>query len=267
MQLLLQTVSHQFISLFKKKWNLCNLFELSSTEAQYQVQVNATFLKSWIQQFIDKKNELNDSDAGPRWEFDQNVLFNEIEHFAKIFQKLTNVFQIIIEFENLFGDQLKSWINVPYEVDYMTSELNNLKTYFPSLSYDIFRMGNVEYWDESLQRFNDKVHSFELETELFLDRCVGLLRTPVDGIALMTEIGKMRTRKCFEDHISTKSDDVVKVLISHIGNVEHEFLKNCKNPPISRNQSKSIGAIIWARSLFDHLKETVTIFKQVSSWM
>lgn len=73
----------------------------------------------------------------------------------------------------------------------------------------------------------------------------------------------MDTRATLVEHMSTKHEYIMKKFISEIGVIEHEFLKYRKSPPLTRNQHEHIGAILWQRLLFDHLKSTVLAFKEL----
>lgn len=78
-------------------------------------------------------------------------------------------------------------------------------------------------------------------------------------------ISEVKTRQSLIDHLSHKHEDIIKKLITEIGTLEHEFLKNRKNPPLTRNQPSYIGAIKWQRLLFEHLKKSVMAFKKVEN--
>lgn len=264
MKHLLQTISRTFTNDLKKKASLKGLFESSSKDAQQKVNDCVAFLQSWIRGYFDMRAVIEKSNAGSRWEFNRNALFGEIEHFIKIYQDLDGIFQILKEFEHLFGLHVKSLITTPIEVDVMVNKLNVVKSYYMNLDYDPFHRIDVEYWDASLDDFHLKIVSLENETKMFINRCVESLRTPASGIKFMLSIVKMNTRQCLVDHILNTSDNVVKILIAYIGNVEHEFLKHRMNPPIANNKSKFIGSIIWVRALFEELKANVMAYTKVS---
>lgn len=73
----------------------------------------------------------------------------------------------------------------------------------------------------------------------------------------------MDIRPALVEHLSLKHENIMKKFISEIGVIEHEFLKYRKSPPLTCNQHEHIGAILWQRLLFDHLKSTVLAFKEL----
>lgn len=78
-------------------------------------------------------------------------------------------------------------------------------------------------------------------------------------------ISEIKTRQSLVDHLSNKHEDIMKKFITEIGMVEHEFLKNRKNPPITRNRPPHIGAIRWQQLLFSHLKKSIMVFRKVEN--
>lgn len=265
MKHLMQTISRTFCKDLKAKCWLTLLLDLpSAEEAQQRVNDAMAFLQAWIDEYYEMRAVIEKSNAGSRWEFKRKDLFAHIEHYLKIFNDFDRIFQILKEFENLFGLQIKSLITKPIEIDQMLNKLDvSLKAFYKDLDFDPFARGNVEYWDAALEEFEEKVRSLENDTVQCLDRCVELLRTPAAGIDFMRRIVAMNTRERVQKHVLGMGDNVAKVLIAYIGNVEHEFMKHRLDPPIANNKSKYIGAIVWARALFEDLKANVMAFTKV----
>lgn len=265
MQHLMHLISNTFTQALKRKANLNTLFHMPATEAYNSARDASHFLQMWIKQYFAMRAEIERSNAGSRWEFNREVLFAEVKHFIKVYDDLATVFDTFVEIENLFGPRIKSLIRQPAEVLFMLGKLNSCKAFLVELDYDIFRIAFVEYWDASLEEFRGKIGKFEEEGMSFIDQCIEMLNSPSDGIVLINSILEMKTRACFVEHIKRRGDSVMKTLISFIGEVEHEFLKHRKDPPINGSNARHIGAILWCRTLFKKLKDNVVVFKQVSS--
>lgn len=263
MQKLMQLISKTFIQSLKSKANLDTLFKMSSSEAYQSVKSASHFLQMWMKRYFDMRAEIEKSNAGSRWEFNQIVLFAEVKHLIKIYEDLSMVFDMYIEIENVLGTRIKSLIRQPVEVEQMLQRLDHFKVFFTKFGNDIFRMAFVEFWDELLEEFYGKIEHFEIDVRAFIDRCIELLNSPPDGIILMNFIVGIKTRPSFISHIKQRSDKVMKRLISFIGEVEHEFLKHKKNPPTNCKNLQCFGAIIWCRLLFQKLKNDVLVFRQV----
>lgn len=263
MKHLMQTISRTLNNNMRIKANLANLFEMNAEHAQQRVIDCVTFLQSWMDEYFAMRSVIEKANAGSRWEFNRNALFADIEHFVHIYQDLKQIFQIFKEFENLFSLQIKSLIIKPIEIDQMMIKVGELRVFFKTIDFDPFLSTNVEYWDAALEEFQVIVDDFELETMHCMDRCVCLLSTPASGIDFLLRIVGMHTRQRVQEHMMRTSDNVVKTLIAYIGNVEHEFMKHRMNPPMANNRSKHIGAILWARALFEELRMHVMAFTKV----
>lgn len=267
MKQLMQLISWTFIATLTKRANIDILFPLPAKQAHATASACSQFLQSWMQQYYETRATIEKSNAGSRWEFNRQALFADVEHCIKVYNDFVRIFQILLEFENLFGMHLKSLIVRPSIVDNMIDKLNKFKSLFMDMDFDIFCRQNVEYWDAVVEEFESKIKLFESDTNLFINECVELLRCPANGIELMKSIRELNTRQCFVDYLLSRCDNVVKILISYIGNMEHEFMKHRKNPPIGGSKYKFIASIIWVRSLSADVKANVVVFHRVCTYI
>lgn len=191
----------------------------------YQLSSNsANLLRSWKKSYIDTRAYIENSGVGSRWEFDKAILFEEVDHIAKISQDIADVAKIFIQFENMFGNHLKSIVKEPEEVDNMLKKAFKLVNLILQIDYDVFRPSNLENWEATLEYFKKHVEILEVEAKFVLDRSIQSLRSAEQGLSLIRDTQASDTRKAFIDHMSTKHESVMRQFISELGIVEYEFL-------------------------------------------
>lgn len=263
MQELLRKISFVFTEKIKELVNLKNIFSRSAAEANELAHNCARLLCTWKKTYMLTRAFIEKSGVGSRWEFDRFVLFNDVDHCARISQDIADVAKIFMEFESMFSFQLKMLVDDPKDIDNMLRKIYKLIAFVVNVDYDIFRSGNLENWEATLEFFHKQVANVELESKLVLDGCINSLRSAREGLGLIKSLGTLQTRPSLAAHMSTKHEYIMKKFISEIGVIEHEFLKYRKTPPRTRNQPEYIGAVLWQRLLFAHLKKSVMEIKSV----
>lgn len=124
----------------------------------------------------------------------------------------------------MFGNHLKSIVKEPEEVDNMLKKAFQLVNLILQIDYDVFRPGNLENWEATLDYFKKNVELLEIEAKFVLDRSIQSLRSAEQGLSLIRDTQASDTRKAFIEHMSTKHESVMRQFISELGIVEYEFL-------------------------------------------
>lgn len=102
-------------------------------------------------------------------------------------------------------------------------KIYQLIDYVITIDYDIFRPGNLENWEASLNLFNKKLETIEFDAKHTIDKCIPALRSTEMGIELINSIPMLNTRECLAEHMLTKYESIVQKFISEIETVEQEF--------------------------------------------
>lgn len=168
---------------------------------------------------------MEDSGVGSRWEFDRNVLFNETDHITRISRDIATIGRVFIQFENLFGNRLKAIVSKPATADELMRKVYRLLDEMLSgIDYDIFRPGNWENWEHSLNMFNRRLEHVESEGRSVIDIGLTMLRSSELGLELIRDINTIDTRDDFVYFISSKHENLLRFFVSEINLVEYEFL-------------------------------------------
>ena len=74
-------------------------------------------LDLWKKAYIDVRAKIEESGRDSRWEFDRKKLFERTDYMSAICQDLYNVAQVLEEFYNIFGPELKSVTGDPKRIE------------------------------------------------------------------------------------------------------------------------------------------------------
>ncbi|KAH8257767.1 hypothetical protein KR038_000855 [Drosophila bunnanda] len=264
MQVLLCQISNVFVQKVKGIINFENIFKYSATYTHETATNCANLLRCWKQAYKLSRQHIEDSGAGSRWEFDRVALFNEVNHIHRVAVDIAYVGRVFVQYENLFGHRLKACIADPSIVDNLMRKVYRmLDDLIKSVDYDMFRPGNWENWEYSLEQFNKRLESVENEAKNVIDQSINTLLSSEKGLDLVMNAMNIDTRAALQEFVSTKHENLLRFFVTEINAVDRVFTKLKKNPPMAKHQPAKISAIFWTRLLGKKLKTSVLAFKRV----
>lgn len=84
--------------------------------------------------------------------------------------------QIISQFGNIFGPEMKSILNDPQKIDHVTRRVENLVYQIENTDFDIFTPNYKENWEAIMEYFYKEVAALENEAVSFIDQSFKTLR-------------------------------------------------------------------------------------------
>ncbi|KAK3924935.1 Dynein heavy chain 10, axonemal [Frankliniella fusca] len=239
------------------------LFKLPLNQILQQTKEAQEMLKMWRSCYMETRARIESSGKGQRWEFDKNKLFANSDYIAKVCGDLHHVSKIIQEFRNIFGQELKSIISDPAQIDAVVKRVEALVLPIESADFDIYSRGYAENWDALMNSFSQHVKRLEEEAKFFIDESFKALRSSTEALEMLLKFKHMETREAIQEQLMTKFDLIMQQFSKEVSNIEHIFTKGKRHPPLLRNQPPIAGAIFWERLLFQTLKRPVLVFQNV----
>lgn len=176
MEILLHKISYVMTEKVKKLIKLDKIFQ-NSPKAVYELANNCTsLLREWKKAYHTTRSYIENSGVGSRWEFNKIVLFELVDHVANISQDIADLGLVFMQFENIFSNRMKSIIREPEEVDNIMKKVYQLIDYILTIDYDLFKPGNLENWQATLEYFYKYVGQVEIQSYDVLDNCIASLR-------------------------------------------------------------------------------------------
>ncbi len=160
--------------------------------AKSKVRDAKQVLDLWKSSYFEIRAEINNSDPDHCWDFDLKKLFERTDYIASICQDLYSVLQVsgcmfekywsltlnmsqwkgkpvlmellriyvvqvLDEFHNIFGPELKSVTGDPKGVDEVLCKVDNLVLPIEAISFNPFNVCKISSWKMTMQDFNTTV--------------------------------------------------------------------------------------------------------------
>uniref|UniRef100_A0A8C6RAH3 Dynein, axonemal, heavy chain 10 n=1 Tax=Nannospalax galili TaxID=1026970 RepID=A0A8C6RAH3_NANGA len=137
--------------------NLRSLFKENRVSAQRKTLEARNTLKLWKKSYFDIRAKIEASGREARWEFDRKRLFERTDYMASICQDLADVLQVMEEFYNIFGPELKAVTGDPKRIDDVLCRVDSLVTPMENLNFDPFSIKSSPYWKYVMDDFKLEV--------------------------------------------------------------------------------------------------------------
>ncbi|KAI4497256.1 hypothetical protein M0802_007740 [Mischocyttarus mexicanus] len=220
-------------------------------------------MKNWKITYLKTRDDIEDTGKGARWEFDQRRLFRETEYIAGVCNDFNVVANVLQDFYNIFGTDLKSIIYEPAHIDTIIKRIGLLLEPFKLAEFDVFSPFNKENWEATILRFNTEVSYLENDAKFFIDEYFKVLINAKDALEMLFKFKDRKTRVAIREILSSKFEITMQQFNKEIGFVESIYNRGKRNPPLLTYHPPVAGAIFWARQLFYCLKKSVLYFQDI----
>uniref|UniRef100_A0A8C9JGL7 Dynein axonemal heavy chain 10 n=1 Tax=Panthera tigris altaica TaxID=74533 RepID=A0A8C9JGL7_PANTA len=243
--------------------NLRTLFKENRASAQHKTSEARNALHTWKKAYFDTRAKIEASGREARWEFDRKRLFERTDYMAAICQDLCDVLQVMEEFYNIFGPELKAVTGDPKRIDDVLCRVDSLVTPMENLTFDPFSIKSSQYWKYVMDEFKIEVLVIEKEAKNFIDESFKTLRSAEAAFDMLLKFKHIRSRDSINRQMMMKFNDILAQYCKEIDIVNKLFVQNLDNPPLCKNHPPVAGAIYWERSLFFRIKHTILRFQEV----
>ncbi|XP_021567645.1 dynein heavy chain 10, axonemal [Carlito syrichta] len=137
--------------------NLRTLFKENRATAQHKTLDAKNTLKLWKKAYFDTRAKIEASGREARWEFDRKRLFERTDYMANICQDLSDILQVMEEFYNIFGPELKAVTGDPKRIDDVLCRVDSLVTPMENLTFDPFSIKSFQSWKYVMDDFKIEV--------------------------------------------------------------------------------------------------------------
>ncbi|XP_011803966.1 PREDICTED: dynein heavy chain 10, axonemal [Colobus angolensis palliatus] len=243
--------------------NLRTLFKENRASAQNKTLDARNTLKLWKKAYFDTRAKIEASGREARWEFDRKRLFERTDYMATICQDLSDILQVLEEFYNIFGPELKAVTGDPKRIDDVLCRVDGLVTPMENLTFDPFSIKSSQFWKYVMDEFKIEVLVIEKEAKHFIDESFKTLRSAEAAFDMLLKFKHIRSREAVNRQMMMKFNDILAQYCKEIDIINKIFVQNLENPPLYKNHPPVAGAIYWERSLFFRIKHTILRFQEV----
>ncbi|XP_062814743.1 dynein axonemal heavy chain 10 isoform X2 [Anolis carolinensis] len=260
---LMERIAWEISARVAKVVDLRTLFKEDRRLAKLKMKEAKQTLEIWKECYFDVRAKIEASGRDARWEFDRKRLFERTDYMATICQDLYNVLQVIEEFYNIFGPELKSVTGDPKRIDEVLQRVDGLVSPMEVLTFDPFNIRCATQWKITMEEFRLEVVDIEKEAKNFIDESFKTLRSAEAAFDMLLNFKHIRSRETINKQMMMKFNDILVQYGKELAIVNNLFVNKQMNPPLCKNHPPMAGAIYWTRSLFYRIKHTIIRFQEV----
>uniref|UniRef100_A0A2K5ZED8 Dynein axonemal heavy chain 10 n=1 Tax=Mandrillus leucophaeus TaxID=9568 RepID=A0A2K5ZED8_MANLE len=189
--------------------NLRTLFKENRASAQNKTLDARNTLKLWKKAYFDTRAKIEASGREARWEFDRKRLFERTDYMATICQDLSDILQVLEEFYNIFGPELKAVTGDPKRIDDVLCRVDGLVTPMENLTFDPFSIKSSQFWKYVMDEFKIEVLVIEKEAKHFIDESFKTLRSAEAAFDMLLKFKHIRSREAVNRQMMMKFNDIL----------------------------------------------------------
>lgn len=261
--LLMDRISWQLCENVKQNLAIISLFKKPLEEILKKTSVASAMLKQWKRSYLKTRLDIELSGKGVRWEFDQKRLFQNTEYIAEVCSDLYKIADVLQDFYNIFGPDLKSIINDPAQIDAVVKRVDALVVPIEEADFDIFNVFNKENWEAMTAWFYEQVTYLEDQAKFYIDECFTVLISAENALKMLLKFKNIKTRVAIQRQLLRKFDVIMQQFSKEINIVENIYHRGKRHPPLLTYHPPMAGAIFWVKQLFQRLHRSVLIFQEV----
>uniref|UniRef100_A0A3Q2PNV9 Dynein axonemal heavy chain 10 n=1 Tax=Fundulus heteroclitus TaxID=8078 RepID=A0A3Q2PNV9_FUNHE len=243
-------------------WQLCErVFKYcvsnreSREAAKSKVLEAKQVLEQWKASYFEIRARIEKLGRAPRWEFDRKRLFERSDYMASVCQDLGRVFQVLEEFHNIFGPELKG----DKRVHKVLNNVDDLVLPFQDVNFNPFSISKKNNWKMIVQEFENTIK----QVINFIDLTFKTLHSSAAAYEMLQKFQKIHTRRAINDHLMRKSNDILTQYCKEVDSIHDIFEEEKDKPHLTKNEPPVAGAIRWARALVHRIKQTILPFLKV----
>uniref|UniRef100_A0A8C0IJ94 Dynein heavy chain tail domain-containing protein n=1 Tax=Bubo bubo TaxID=30461 RepID=A0A8C0IJ94_BUBBB len=260
---LMEQIAWEISARVYKVVDLQMLFKEDRAAAKKKIAEAKSTLEQWKKCYFTVRAQIEESGREQHWEFDQKRLFEKTDYMTSVCQDLYDILQVIEEFYNIFGPELKAVTGHPKHVDDLLRRVNGLTSPMEELTFDPFSIKSARDWKLIMEEFREVVSLIEEETKNFIDESFKTLRSAEAAFDMLLNFKHIRSRETINKQMMMKFNDILDQYCKEVENAKEIFVQNLKDPPLYKNHPPVAGAIYWSRSLFYRIKHTIIRFQEV----
>ncbi|CAH1801914.1 unnamed protein product [Owenia fusiformis] len=224
-------------------------------------------LELWKDSYFEVRAKIEASGRDSRWEFDRKKLFERTDYMASICADLYNVAQVLEEFYNIFGPELKAVTGDPKRIEDVLKRVDLLVKPIEEVAFDPFVIRHISSWKSVMDWFNREVQSIEGEAKTFIDESFKTLRSAEGAFDMLLKFKHIRSREAINSQLMKKFNDILTQYEKEVDVMDQLFKEFREEPPIHKNQPPAAGSINWEKSLFHRIKHTIIRFQSMEEMM
>jgi len=264
---LMERIAFELAERVAAELDVKHVFRMEPHDAKKKIQSALNVLEKWRETYFKVRQKIEESGRDQRWEFDRKRLFDRTEYMATCCQNIHMVAQVLEDFNNILGPELKAVTGDSQGIDDVLRRVEGLVVPLETVPFDIFDRRFQASWEAVMHRFNEDVAKIEDATKTFINESFKKLRSAEGAFDLLQKFKHIKTRDSINKQMMDKFSDILGRYKEEVQLVNKLFDSNQEMPPTFKNQPPIAGAIAWSKALFFRIKKSIIRFQSYGDMM
>ncbi|XP_076804944.1 dynein axonemal heavy chain 10-like [Clavelina lepadiformis] len=264
---LMERIAWELAERVSRVINIRTIYKESPEQVKIKTAEARHMLELWKETYFDVRAKIEASGRDARWEFDRKRLFDRTDYMAGICQDLHKVAQVLEEFYNIFGPELKAVTGDPKRIEDVLKRVDGLVGPIETVKVEPFELRSANIWKTVMNWFDREVQAIEVEAKRFIDESFKTLRSAEGAFDMLLKFKHIRSREAINNQMMRKFNDILAQYMKEVEIIYQLFRQSANEPPLTKNQPPVAGAIAWERSLFNRMKHTIIRFQSVDDML
>ncbi|XP_064619187.1 dynein axonemal heavy chain 10-like isoform X2 [Lineus longissimus] len=264
---LMERIAWELAERVAKVINIRTLYKDEPPDVKKKTSEARRMLELWRESYFEVRAKIEQSGRDARWEFDRRRLFERTNYMVSICKDLYDVAQVLEEFYNIFGPELKAVTGDPKRIEDVLKRVAALVNPLEEVNFDPFSLKHQTSWKSVMEWFYREVESIENEAKMFIDESFKSLRSAEGAFDMLLNFKHIRSREVINAQMMMKFNDILLQYGKEVDIMDSLFQENKGHPPLHKNHPPVAGAIYWEKSLFHRIKHTIIRFQTMEDMM
>ncbi|XP_050408300.1 dynein axonemal heavy chain 10 [Patella vulgata] len=264
---LMERIAWELAERVAKVIDVRELFDSGTHEVKIKTSEASKMLTVWKDSYFEVRGMIEASGRDQRWEFDRKKLFERTDYMKSICDDLNDIAQVLEEFYNIFGPELKAVTGDPKRIEDVVYRVDALVFPIQQISFDPFSQKESLQWKRLKSKFTKEVAEIEGEAKMFIDESFKTLRSAEGAFDMLLNFKHIRSREAINAQMMQKFKDILNQYGKEVDTMDHLFKEFQDSPPLHKNNPPISGCIFWERSLFHRIKHTIIRFQTMDEMM
>ncbi|ESO91629.1 hypothetical protein LOTGIDRAFT_122204, partial [Lottia gigantea] len=264
---LMERIAWELAERVAKVIDVREIFDDGTDEVKTKTAEASKMLTTWRESYFEVRGMIEASGRDQRWEFDRKKLFERTDYMTSICDDLHEIAQVLEEFYNIFGPELKSVTGDPKRIEDVVYRVDALVFPIQQITFDPFSQKEQHQWHRLKANFKKEVEEIEGEAKMFIDESFKTLRSAEGAFDMLLNFKHIRSREAINNQMMQKFKDILNQYGKEVDTMDHLFREFQDSPPLNKNNPPTSGTIFWERSLFHRIKHTIIRFQTMDEMM
>lgn len=256
---LMQLVSKQIESRVRNAVNLKGLNENNIDTFHDNVKQSKALMQLWKSSYLKTRFSLENISGGHRrWEFDQALLFGNMDYMCTILEDLIEMIDVTLEFD----PKVFRMSGNDDSIKVVIVQIQELTSTLVSIPFDIFLPGFNNEWVLTKKKFNTYVGNIEKAAEISIKHIFRQVLSSEKAFDLANKMRKMMTRESILKIVNERYIDILNQYERELDQLSLFFMANKKDIPICMKHQKFVGLAAWAHQLYLQAKRSILLLQQ-----